>query len=95
MTSTGFGDEYEAEWRELNRRLIASVLRLRRGRSPEEDEARTLGEEWVRLSLEREERAAAMLRIEEAHREEEKAWDEADARAALEAMFPEEDGEEA
>ena len=94
MTS-GFGDEYEAEWRELNRRLIEAVLRLRRGRSPEEDAALALGEEWVRLSLEREERAIALCRIEEAHREEEKAWDEADARAALEAMFPEEDGEEA
>lgn len=94
MTS-GYGDEYDEEWRELNRRLIAAVLRLRRGRSPEEDAALALGEEWVRLSLEREERARALFRIEEAHREEEKAWDEADARAALEAMFPEEDGEEA
>ena len=64
---TGYGEEYEEEWRELNRRLIVAVLRLRRGRSPEEDEARTLGEEWVRLSLEREERAAALLRIEAAH----------------------------
>ena len=84
MTS-GFGDEYEAEWRELNRRLIAAVLRLRRGRSPEEDEARTLGEEWVRLSLEREERARALYRIEEAHRIEEAIREEAEARAFEEA----------
>lgn len=81
MTPWYYGEEYELEWKELNRRLIWAVLRLRRGRSPEEDAALGLGEEWVRLSLEREERAAAMFRIEEAHREEEKAWDEAEARA--------------
>ena len=83
--TAGYGEEYEEEWRELNRRLIVAVLRLRRGRSPEEDEARTLGEEWVRLSLEREERAAAMLRIEEAHRIEEAIREEAEARALEEA----------
>ena len=84
MTS-GYGEEYEKEWRELNRRLISAVLRLRRGRSPEEDEARTLGEEWVRLSLEREERAIALYRIEEAHRIEEAIREEAEARAFEEA----------
>ena len=85
MTAGYYGEEYELEWQELNRRLIVAVLRLRRGRSPEEDAALALGEEWVRLSLEREERAVAMHRIEEAHREEEKAWDEAEARAFEEA----------
>ena len=84
MTS-GYGEEYELEWQELNRRMIAAVLRLRRGRSPEEDAALALGEEGVRLSLERQERAIALFRIEEAHREEEKAWDEAEARAFEEA----------
>ena len=83
--NSGFGEEYEEEWRALNRRLIVAVLRLRRGRSPEEDEARTLGEEWVRLSLEREERAVAMHRIVEAHRIEEAIREEADARAFEEA----------
>ena len=82
---SGYGEEYEKEWRELNRRLISAVLRLRRGRSPEEDEARTLGEEWVRLSLEREERAIALYRIEEAHRIEEAIREEAEARAFEEA----------
>ena len=82
---TGYGEEYEEEWRALNRRLIVAVLRLRRGRSPEEDEARTLGEEWVRLSLEREERAIALFRIEEAHRIEEALREEAEARAFEEA----------
>ena len=81
---SGYGEEYEKEWRELNRRLITAVLRLRRGRSPEEDEARTLGEEWVRLSLAREERAIALFRIEEAHRIEEAIREEAEARAAFE-----------
>ena len=91
MISTGYGEEYEEEWRALNRQLIVAVLRLRRGRSPEEDAALTLGEEWVRLSLEREERAVAMHRIEEAHRtedairEEENAWEAAAARAFEEA----------
>ena len=85
MTAGYYGEEYELEWQELNRRLIVAVLRLRRGRSPEEDAALALGEEWVRLSLEREERAVAMHRIVEAHREEEKAWDEAEARAFEEA----------
>lgn len=85
MTAGYYGEEYELEWQELNRRLIGAVLRLRRGRSPEEDAALALGEEWVRLSLEREERAVAMHRIEEAHWAEEKAWDEAEARALEEA----------
>ena len=84
MTS-GYGDEYEEEWRELNRRLIEAVLRLRRGRSLEEDAALALGEEWVRLSFEREERAIALLRIEEAHRIEEAIREEAEARAFEEA----------
>ena len=84
MTS-GYGDEYEEEWRGLNRRLIAAVLRLRRGRSLEEDAALALGEEWVRLSFEREERAIALLRIEEAHRIEEAIREEAEARAFEEA----------
>ena len=84
MTS-GYGDEYELEWQELNRRLIGAVFRLQRGRSPEEDTVLDLGAEWVRLSGEREERAVAMHRIVEAHREEEKAWDEAEARALEEA----------
>ena len=82
---SGYGEEYEKEWQELNRRLIVAVLRLRRGRSPEEDEARTLGEEWVRLSLEREERAAALRRIVEAHRIEEAIREEAEANALDEA----------
>ena len=82
---SGDGEESEEEWRALNRRLIGAVLRLRRGRSPEEDEARTLGEEWVRLSLEREERAIALFRIEEAHRIEEAIREEAEARAFEEA----------
>ena len=79
----GYGEEYEKEWRELNRRLVAAVLRLRRGRSPEEDDALALGEEWVRLSLERAERARALFRIEEAHRIEieEAIREEAEARA--------------
>ena len=84
MTAGYYGEEYKLEWQELNRRLITAVLRLRRGRSPEEDEARTLGEEWVRLSFEREERAIALLRIEEAHRIEEAIREEAEARAAVE-----------
>ena len=84
MTS-GYGDEYDEEWQELNRRLIGAVFRLQRGRSPEEDAVLDLGAEWVRLSGEREERAVAMHRIVEAHREEEKAWDEAEARALEEA----------
>ena len=84
MTS-GYGDEYEEEWRGLNRRLIEAVLRLRRGRSLEEDAALALGEEWVRLSFEREERAIALLRIEEAHRIEEAIREEAEARAFEEA----------
>lgn len=83
--TAGYGDEYDEEWQELNRRLIEAVFRLQRGRSPEEDAVLDLGAEWVRLSGEREERAAAMLRIEAAHREEEKAWDEAEARAFEEA----------
>ena len=83
MTSW-YWDEYEEEWRGLNRRLIAAVLRLRRGRSLEEDAALALGEEWVRLSFEREERAIALLRIEEAHRIEEAIREEAEARAAFE-----------
>ena len=83
--SSGYGDEYEEEWRGLNRRLIAAVLRLRRGRSLEEDAALALGEEWVRLSFEREERAIALLRIEEAHRIEEAIREEAEARAFEEA----------
>ena len=82
---SGYGDEYDEEWRELNRRLIAAVLRLRRGRSPEEDAALALGEEWVRLSIEREERAIALYRIEEAHRAQEQRWNEAEARAFEEA----------
>ena len=81
MTAMGYGEEYELEWRELNRRLVAAVLRLRRGRSPEEDAALALGEEWVRLSLERQERAIALFRIEEAHRIEEAIREEAEARA--------------
>ena len=84
MTS-GYGDEYDLEWQELNRRLIGAVFRLQRGRSPEEDAVLDLGAEWVRLSGEREERAAAMLRLEAAHWAEEKAWDEAEARALEEA----------
>ena len=84
MTS-GYGDEYDEEWQELNRRLIGAVFRLQRGRSPEEDAVLDLGAEWVRLSGEREERAAAMLRLEAAHWAEEKAWDEAEARALEEA----------
>ena len=83
--TAGYGEEYELEWQELNRRLIEAVFRLRRGRSPEEDAVLDLGAEWVRLSGEREERAAAMLRLEEAHWAEEKAWDEAEARALEEA----------
>ena len=85
MTAGYYGEEYELEWQELNRRLIAAVFRLRRGRSPEEDAVLDLGAEWVRLSGEREERAAAMLRIEAAHWAEEKAWDEAEANALDEA----------
>ena len=85
MTAGYYGEEYELEWQELNRRLIEAVFRLRRGRSPEEDAVLALGGEWVRLSGEREERAAAMLRIEAAHWAEEKAWDEAEARALEEA----------
>ena len=81
----GYGEEYELEWQELNRRLVAAVLRLRRGRSPEEDDALALGEEWVRLSLERQERAIALFRIEEAHRIEEAIREEAEARAFEEA----------
>ena len=84
MTS-GYGDEYDEEWQELNRRLIGAVFRLQRGRSPEEDAVLDLGAEWVRLSGEREERAAAMLRLAAAHWAEEKAWDEAEARALEEA----------
>ena len=83
--NSGFGEEYEEEWRGLNRRLIAAVLRLKRGRSLEEDAALALGEEWVRLSFEREERAIALLRIEEAHRIEEAIREEAEARAFEEA----------
>ena len=81
MTTGCYGEEYELEWQELNRRLIGAVFRLQRGRSPEEDAVLDLGAEWVRLSGEREERAAAMLRIEAAHWAEEKAWDEAEASA--------------
>ena len=84
MTAMGYGEEYELEWRELNRRLVAAVLRLRRGRSPEEDAALAIGEEWVRLSLERAERARALFRLEEAHRIEEAIREEAEARAAFE-----------
>ena len=85
MTAGYYGEEYELEWQELNRRLIGAVFRLQRGRSLEEDAALDPGAEWVRLSGEREERAAAMLRIEAAHWAEEKAWDEAEARALEEA----------
>ena len=85
MTAMGYGEEYELEWRELNRRLVAAVLRLRRGRSPEEDAALAIGEEWVRLSLERAERARALFRLEEAHRIEEAIREEAEARAFEEA----------
>lgn len=80
MTTGFYGEEYELEWEELNRRLIAAVLRLRPGRSAEEDKAFALAVEWVRLSGEREERAEALRRIEEAHWEE-----EAEARALEEA----------
>ena len=85
MTVGYYGEEYEEEWKALNCRLIEAVFRLRRGRSPEEDAVLDLGAEWVRLSLEREERAIALFRIEEAHLAEEKAWDEAEARALEEA----------
>ena len=81
MTAGYYGEEYELEWQELNRRLIEAVFRLQRGRSPEEDAVLALAAEWVRLSGEREERATALLRIEAAHWEDEKAWDEAEARA--------------
>ena len=81
MAAGYYGEEYELEWQELNRRLIGAVFRLQRGRSPEEDAVLDLGAEWVRLSGEREERAAAMLRIEAAHWAEEKAWDEAESSA--------------
>ena len=84
MTAGYYGEEYKLEWQELNRRLIEAVFRLRRGRSPEEDAVLDLGAEWVRLSLEREERAIALFRIEEAHRIEEAIREEAEARAAFE-----------
>ena len=77
-------EAYEREWADLYRRMVEACLRLRRGRSPEEDAALALGEEWVRLSLEREERAIALFRIEEAHRIEEAIREEAEARAAFE-----------
>ena len=83
-------EAYEREWLDLSRRMVEACLRLRLGRSPEEDAAREVAEEWVRLSLERAEKAIALFRIEEAHRIEEATREEAEARAALEAMFPEE-----
>ena len=85
MTVGYYGEEYVEEWKALNRRLIEAVFRLRRGRSPEEDAVLDLGAEWVRLSLEREERAIALFRIEEAHRIEEAIREEAEARALEEA----------
>ena len=84
MTVGYYGEEYEEEWKALNCRLIEAVFRLRRGRSPEEDAVLDLGAEWVRLSLEREQRAIALFRIEEAHRIEEAIREEAEARAAFE-----------
>ena len=85
MTWIEHFQEYEEEWRELKSRLIAAVLHLRRGRSPEEDAALALGEEWVRLSFEREESVISFLFLLEAHRIEEAIREEAEARAFEEA----------
>lgn len=45
-------EAYEREWADLYRRMVEACLRLRRGRSPEEDAAREVAEEWVRRSIE-------------------------------------------
>ena len=50
-------EAYEREWADLYRRMVEACLRLRMGRSPEEDAAREMGEEWVRRSLEGAERS--------------------------------------
>ena len=49
--------EREREWALLYLRMVEACLRLRRGRSPEEDAAREMGEEWVRRSIEVAERS--------------------------------------
>ena len=45
-------EAYEREWLDLSRRMVEACLRLRLGRSPEEDAAREVAEEWVRRSIE-------------------------------------------
>ena len=50
-------EAYEREWADLYRRMVEACLRLRLGRSPEEDAAREVAEEWVRRSIEGAERS--------------------------------------
>ena len=50
-------EAYEREWADLYRRMVQACLRLRRGRSPEEDAVLDVAEEWIRRSIEGAERS--------------------------------------
>ena len=50
-------EAYEREWADLYRRMVEACLRLRRGRSPEEDAVLVVAEEWIRRSIEGAERS--------------------------------------